>query len=167
MHSATVLLLVAALVGFAASNPAKSVAYRGHKVLSITPKNPEELELLKGLEANEDLSLDFWTDPVAVGKEVGETKNFLFYDFFPILLDISLKLLSGGCYPCPFSLPLLIATSPRHVSLPLLSGGHSRSQTVLLLINIPFTFFSPRVVFCLFKGAIIPKLIQPCILYTV
>jgi len=71
MHSATVLLLVAASVGFAASNPAKSVAYRGHKVLSITPKNPEELELLKGLEANEDLSLDFWTDPVAVGKEVG------------------------------------------------------------------------------------------------
>ena len=113
MHSATVLLLVAALVGFAASNPAKSVAYRGHKVLSITPKNPEELELLKGLEANEDLSLDFWTDPVAVGKEVGETKNSFFY--FTISSPFSLTFLLNY-----FPVAVILALSPCHFSLPLL-----------------------------------------------
>ena len=72
MHSATILLLASALIGFAASNPAQTKFFRGHKVLSITPKTQEDLELLKGLEANDDLDLDFWTDPIAVGKEVGE-----------------------------------------------------------------------------------------------
>lgn len=71
MHSATILLLASALIGFAASNPAQTKFFRGHKVLSITPKTQEDLELLKGLEANDDLDLDFWTDPIAVGKEVG------------------------------------------------------------------------------------------------
>merc|ERR1712002_561205 len=71
MNAATALLLAATVIGLAASTPAKPKFYRGHKVLSVTPKNEDELKLLKGLEANDDLGLDFWTDPVAVGKEVG------------------------------------------------------------------------------------------------
>merc|ERR1712198_360784 len=48
----------------ATATPAKTKFYRGHKVLSVTPKTAEELETLKGLESNDDLELDFWTDPM-------------------------------------------------------------------------------------------------------
>jgi len=71
MNSAAALFVALALVGAASATPAKTKFYRGHKVLSVTPKTAEELETLKGLESNDDLELDFWTDPVAVGKEVG------------------------------------------------------------------------------------------------
>ena len=70
MQFAAGFLVALALLGAAAANPAKTQFYRGHKVLSVTPKSAEELATLKELEANEDLELDFWTDPVAVGKEV-------------------------------------------------------------------------------------------------
>ena len=70
MQIAAAFLAALALLSVAAANPAKTKFYRGHKVLSVTPQSAEELATLKELEANEDLELDFWTDPVAVGKEV-------------------------------------------------------------------------------------------------
>ena len=75
MNSAVALFVALALVGAASATPAKTKFYRGHKVLSVTPKTAEELETLKGLESNDDLELDFWTDPVAVGKEVRSRKS--------------------------------------------------------------------------------------------
>jgi len=71
MNVLTSFVVMLALTGLASANPSKTAFYRGHKVLSITPKTAEELEVLKGLESNDELELDFWTDPVAVGKEVG------------------------------------------------------------------------------------------------
>jgi len=71
MKCAVFLVTVLALLGVGTSTPAKAKFYHGHKVLSVTPKSEDELATLKKLEAAEDLQLDFWTDPVAVGKEVG------------------------------------------------------------------------------------------------
>merc|ERR1712136_8242 len=69
------LLVVLSLFGCAIAGPRPDaeevVNYRGHKVLSVTPKNEAELKVLQDLEANQHLDVDFWTDPVAVGKEVG------------------------------------------------------------------------------------------------
>ncbi|KAM9471184.1 carboxypeptidase A1-like [Clarias gariepinus] len=38
--------------------------FEGHQVLRITAKNDAEIGLLKELSKQEDLGLDFWTDPV-------------------------------------------------------------------------------------------------------
>lgn len=69
------ILLLLGLVAVAVAGPRplddEVADYKGHKVLSVTPKNEAELKLLQALEADDALGLDFWTDPVAVGKEVG------------------------------------------------------------------------------------------------
>jgi len=64
-------IVLLAFLGVALGNPAKPEQFNGHKVISIVPKTEAELKVLKDLEHDDSLNLDFWTEPVAVGKEVG------------------------------------------------------------------------------------------------